>query len=72
MPTPVQNIQTAYENFASKLAEASVNPKPTYSIDGISVSWTEYLRFLKEGVQGAAELLALLNTGESVNRGRPV
>lgn len=48
MPTTAENLATAYANYATILAEISENPKPTYSIDGQSVSWTEYQRFLLE------------------------
>jgi hypothetical protein len=48
MATAAENLQTAYDNYAEQLASIS-NPaaqKLTYSIDGQSVSWTEYQQFL--------------------------
>jgi hypothetical protein len=41
-----ENLQTAIDNVAAKLAEVTANPKPSYSIDGQSVSWGEYYRML--------------------------
>jgi hypothetical protein len=48
MPTTAENLQTAYDNYATILADISESPKPTYSLDGQSFSWTEYQRFLLE------------------------
>lgn len=42
MATEAQNLQTSLEAVAAKLAEVTANPKPSYSIDGQSVSWGEY------------------------------
>jgi hypothetical protein len=57
----IDDLTTARNNFASKLAEVSASPKPTYNIDGQSVSWTEYYRFLSEQVE---RLNKQINDGE--------
>lgn len=57
----LESLATARDNFAAKLAEISVDPKPSYSIDGQSVSWTEYYRFLSEQVD---KLNAQIAAGE--------
>ncbi len=57
----IDDLITARDNFAAKLAEVSASPKPTYSIDGQSVSWTEYYKFLSEQVQS---LNGQINDGE--------
>ena len=56
MPTAAQNVQTAIDNVAAQLVEITANPKPTYSIDGQSVSWTEHYRAL---LQTFKDLVAL-------------
>lgn len=50
MATYLENLKTARDNFASELATESASPKPSYSIDGQSVSWVEYYRFLREQI----------------------
>jgi hypothetical protein len=39
MPTYLDNLTAARDQVAANLAEITVQPKPTYSIDGQSVSW---------------------------------
>lgn len=72
MATPLENVTTAHANFAAKLAEVSVNPKRTYSIDGLSVSHVEYMDFLTKGVKSTLELMTLLQPYEIRSRVRPV
>lgn len=51
MATYIENLTTARDNFAAKLAEISASPKPSYSApNGQSVSWVEYYKFLQEQV----------------------
>jgi hypothetical protein len=40
------NLKAVKENIAARLAEITASPKPSYSIDGQSVSWTEYFNSL--------------------------
>lgn len=47
----IDDLTTARDNFAAKLAEVSAAPKPSYNIDGQQVSWTEYYKFLSEQVE---------------------
>lgn len=54
----LDDLATARDNFAAKLAEISVSPKPSYSIDGQSVSWTDYYRFLSDQVDKLNEQIA--------------
>lgn len=58
MPTPAENLQTAYENVCQIIADITASPKPTYNIDGQNVQWTEYLKMLLEQQKN---LLAALN-----------
>lgn len=57
-------LQTALESLTTAYVEACANPKPTYSIDGQSVSWTEYLKMLLDGMKATAELLGTFDPVE--------
>ncbi len=48
MATRAQNLDTALDNVAAQLALITANPKPTYTVDGESVSWTEHFTALLE------------------------
>jgi hypothetical protein len=40
--TAQQNLQTAYDNLAAQLASITASPKPDYSENGRSISWSAY------------------------------
>lgn len=44
--TPAQNYDQALANVSALIANITTNPKPTYSIGGKTVSWTEYFTAL--------------------------
>ena len=46
MATEAENLQTALDNVAAKLAAITADPKPSYSIDGQSISWGTYYKDL--------------------------
>lgn len=46
MPTDAENLATAVSNISALIADLTENPKPTYSINGQSVSWGDYLASL--------------------------
>lgn len=48
MATEAEDLQTALDNVIAKILEISANPKPSYSIDGQSVSWGDYYRMLAQ------------------------
>ena len=50
MATIAENLATAKANFAQQLADISANPKPSYSVDGRSYQWGEYLKFLTDSM----------------------
>lgn len=58
MATYIENLTTARDNFAAKLAAISTSPKPTYTIDGQTVSWNDYYRMLMDGINSLNEQLA--------------
>ena len=57
-------IASALANLEAKLLDATVSPKPTYSIDGQSVQWNEYLRMLMDGIKDLNEMLAIADPVE--------
>lgn len=61
MATPAQNLTTAYESLAAKLAEVMADPKPSYSVDGVSLDWGAYYRMLTEQMKAVREALLLAN-----------
>jgi len=40
------DLETALEQIAARILEITESPKPSYSVDGQSVSWDAYLRTL--------------------------
>lgn len=44
----LSHLQAALESLDAKIAEAMTNPRPSYSIEGQSVSWSEYRKSLLE------------------------
>lgn len=57
MPTDAELIATIKTQALTRIAEITSAPKPSYSIDGQSVSWNEYLRILQEQVAWADKQL---------------
>lgn len=58
MATAAANLATARNNIAQQLADMTADPKPSYSVDGKSVSWGEHfsnltnlLRTIEENIQ---------------------
>lgn len=42
------NINTAILNVSSLIQQITANPQPSYSVQGVSVSWADYLSMLVE------------------------
>ena len=47
--------ETIRSQILSVIAEITANPKPTYSIDGQSIKWNEYLAQLQKSVDWCNE-----------------
>ena len=47
----------------SMIAEMTANPKPSYSIDGQSVQWTDYLKQLRATVEWCDQQIARSEAG---------
>lgn len=58
MATDAENYATIKSNTLAQLAEMSANYKPTYTIDGQTVSWTEYQKMLQERVAWCDQKIA--------------
>ena len=55
-----EQIETIRQQTLAQLVELRARPKPTYSIDGQLVSWTNYIRSLQDTVDWCdAKLLGL-------------
>lgn len=51
MPSDIEQLETIRANTLAQLAEIRESPKPSYSLDGQQVSWTEYVRSLQETIE---------------------
>lgn len=68
-PTRLENLITARDGFTARLAEASTDCKPSYSIDGQSVNWVQYYRFLSEQIDKLDAQIAAAQPYEFVSKG---
>ena len=50
MPNDLEHLQTIKSQTLALIAELTANPKPTYSLDGQTVSWSQYLATLQATV----------------------
>jgi hypothetical protein len=50
MPNDRTQIETIRSLALAQLTELRANPKPTYTIDGQTVSWESYIRSLERSV----------------------
>ena len=41
-------LRTIHAQILERIAEITVSPKPTYSVDGQEIKWAEYLKSLRE------------------------
>lgn len=58
MPYDVATIELIRNRATETLAAIMQSPKPSYSIDGQQVSWTEYQEMLTRQIRWAADELA--------------
>ena len=56
----VDSINAAITNVAAQIASITANPQPTYSVDGQSVSWSEYLAMLTKQMEDLQEVSIFL------------
>jgi hypothetical protein len=55
-----EQIESIRSQTLAQLVDLRASPKPTYSIDGQTVSWTDYIRSLEQTVDWCdAKLIGL-------------
>jgi hypothetical protein len=57
MATSLENLTAALANLDARLLEVTAAPKPSYGIDGKSVSWGEYFNNLMAARKGLMDLI---------------
>jgi len=60
-PSPLDNINSAIANVSALIAEVTANPQPSYSVQGVSVSWNEYLDQLTKQMAALQEVMIFLS-----------
>lgn len=63
-------IETIRSQTLALIAEITEQPKPSYTIDGQSVSWSDYLVRLRETVDWCDRILAREEICEILSRAR--
>jgi hypothetical protein len=58
MPSDLEHLRTIRSQTLALIAELTANPKPTYFLDGQSVSWNEYLARLQATVDWCEQKLS--------------
>lgn len=62
-------INTIRSQTLALITEITAHPKPTYTIDGQSVAWTDYLAQLQKTVEWCDRMIASEEPVEIVSRG---
>jgi hypothetical protein len=58
MPSDLEQLQTIRSQTLALIGELTANPKPTYTLDGQTVSWSQYLAALQATVDWCERKLA--------------
>ena len=58
MSSDLEQLQTIRSQALASISEITANPKPSYTVDGQSVSWNAYLRRLRQTVDWCDQKLA--------------
>ncbi|MDD4268762.1 MAG: hypothetical protein PHN77_11070 [Thermoguttaceae bacterium] len=58
MPSDFEQLRTIRSQALAAIAEITASPKPSYTIDGQSVSWNSHLRRLRQTVDWCDRKLA--------------
>ena len=69
MPTDLENLKTAFSNVCKQLADITENAKPTYNIDGQTVSWGDHFRNLLAAKKSLAKAIQQHEPYEEVSYG---
>lgn len=68
MPTDLEQLATIKSQTLARIAEITSSPKPSYSINGQSVSWGEYLKQLQDTVAWCDDQSSANDPGEVVSQ----
>ncbi len=69
MTDSLEQLKTIRSQTMARIAEITAEPKPSYSIDGQSVSWSDYLKTLRETVSWCDRMMNVENPGGVISRG---
>lgn len=69
MATDIQQIETIRTQTLSLIQQITESPKPTYSINGQSVSWGQYLKQLQDTVTWCDSQMDSYSPGEVIMKG---
>lgn len=70
MATRLENLIAARDGFTAQLADIAAGPKkPSYNIDGQSVSWTQYYQFLMKSIDDLDAKINAADPYEFVSEG---
>ena len=69
MPSDLEQLSTIRSQTLAILAEMTANPKPSYTLDGQTVSWGDYLVKLRATVNWCERKLAGCEPFEIHSRG---
>ena len=69
MPSDLEQLQTVRSQTLAILADVTANPKPSYTLDGQTVSWGDYLAKLRATVDWCERKLAGCEPFEIHSRG---
>jgi hypothetical protein len=69
MTDSLEQLKTIRLQTLARIAEITAEPKPSYSIDGQSVSWNDYLKTLRDTVAWCDRMMNAENPGCEISRG---
>ena len=58
MPSDLEQLRIIYSQTLAIIAQLTSDPKPSYTVDGQTVSWSDYLAKLQETVDWCEKKLA--------------
>lgn len=63
-PTIIEKLRVAQSNYVQQLLDLSdpAKRKPSYSVGGRSISWTEYQRWLLDAIKQLEQQIAELDS----------
>jgi hypothetical protein len=69
MPTDLDQLQAIKSQALAIIADLTASPKPTYTIDGQQVAWSDYLAQLRQTVAWCDDQMARDDPFETQTRG---